>query len=382
MDENQSKQKKSALERYAYKVFYRIPEASVNVSDEFQTLSDTERQKINNVTLITLSLAALWGALSVLLLYIPQYIFPTFFSYSVIIPIPFFNTSFELAWISTTYGILLVVFEMYLLALLNLYAVRQIAISCGFPAFVDPNYEKHIDALIAAGLEQPNTNLKTYGIDPYYGIPKIRVYALVAYAKLKAAISNVLFRMLVKRLLGRYALRVVLDMSGIPVYAFWNALASYSIIKEAKNRIMGPSLINQLRKQQKNKYPANDIPKELMFQAIQFIAIAKMAYHHNIYLLASTIFNEFEVSDKYTSQTAQQFIINMKTADSKYKEGLMQLVLFGLMIDGELSIREKLFIRQFNKEGILSVKSSTIDEWTAGLNRGKGLENFFKSKLT
>lgn len=378
----EKEEKKSLLERFAYKVFYRIPDKDVDITDAYQTLSRHERAEIRMTKVYTMLLSALWGAMSVLLLYFPQYIFPDFFAPTISITIPLIYQDVDIQWISTVYGILLVLFEVYILAVINLYAVHRIATVCGFPAHTDPNYEKHVDALIAAGLEQQDKDLKSYGIDPYHGISKALVYGLIAINKLKAAISNVVFKALVRRLLGRYALRVVLDLAGIPVYAFWNAFASYLIIKEAKIRIMGPSLIQQLTEKQKTIYKQTHKLNEQIYQAIQFVAIAKMGYHHNLFLLASTIFTTFDIEEKFSPKTDDEFIDMIKNADAQNKEGIMQLVLFGLMIDGELSRREKKFIVKLNKTGLLKVKKETVVKWSKNVNKGKGLENFFNATLT
>lgn len=83
--------------------------------------------------------------------------------------------------------------------------MSAIAKACGSPSNTDPNYEENIDSLINVGLEKKQKNLTQIGINPFEGLSKWSVTLFQLLIKLKATISGFLWKLLVAKLLGRYA---------------------------------------------------------------------------------------------------------------------------------------------------------------------------------
>ena len=54
------------------------------------------------------------------------------------------------------------------------------------------------------------------------------------------------FKVLIQRMLGRYALQSVKDFAGIFIFSAWNAYGTEVILKEARVIIMGQNLIEQV----------------------------------------------------------------------------------------------------------------------------------------
>jgi hypothetical protein len=107
-----------------------------------------------------------------------------------------------------------------------------------------------VDALARAALELPNPVERTSGVDPHREVKKWRlVLASFAY-KAKVGVTNFLVKMLVRRILGRVAVRSVLGalvpFVAVPVTATWNALVTWKLLREARIRAMGPSAVAEL----------------------------------------------------------------------------------------------------------------------------------------
>ena len=64
--------------------------------------------------------------------------------------------------------------------------------------------------------------------------------------RLKGWLANQAVRYLVRLLLGRYAVRALLDFAGAPLYMAINAYAAHAVLREAKVVLMGPEAIGAL----------------------------------------------------------------------------------------------------------------------------------------
>ena len=66
--------------------------------------------------------------------------------------------------------------------------------------------------------------------------------------KAKIGVTNFLAKLLIRRLMGRVALRGLLPFVALPVSAFWNGVVMWLVLREARIRAMGPSAIDELVK--------------------------------------------------------------------------------------------------------------------------------------
>jgi hypothetical protein len=106
------------------------------------------------------------------------------------------------------------------------------------------------DALARAALELPNPIDLNVGVNPHRESQKWRlVLASLAY-KAKVGVTNFVVKLVVRRLLGRVAVRGVLGalvpFVAVPVTALWNAVVAWLVLREARIRAMGPSAVDEL----------------------------------------------------------------------------------------------------------------------------------------
>lgn len=369
-----SAQKKPLIEKLAFRHLEKLSkDNSKNLSDEFYFLNPKERKNIQQQRRRTIAWAALTGALAVVLLYAPQWAFPDlFFTYPIVIPV--IDQPFDVPVVTTIYGLILVLVEVVILTLLNLKATAGIAEICNFPRSKEPDYKLHVEALVKVGLEKPDKQVRTIGINPFQGMPKITLLLYMLLTKIKAGLSNFLFKLIVKRLLGRFALRVVMDLAGIPIYAFWNAYASHTVTREAKIRILAPDLVKLFVRDLKKQFPDSPQFRKFLYDSLQYIAMAKRDYHYNHYFLASKVIEQFQIETVEEHQLSPDFFEQLQASSPEIKTGISRLLVFGFMIDGHLSRRERKAIDQLLEKNIILTDFSTIRRWAKDFLSGKGLE--------
>ncbi len=141
----------------------------------------------------------------------------------------------------------------------GLRAVHRMALIAGLDLFGAPVHTDQpskeersavAEALARAALELPNPAGRVFGINPRRNASRWQLFVASIVYKLKISVTSFLVKALIRRALGRTALRGWLDMlvpfAAVPVTAVWNAVVAWLVLREARIRTMGPSAATQL----------------------------------------------------------------------------------------------------------------------------------------
>lgn len=341
---------------------------STHPADEPYVLNPVESRVIRRTKIVTLFMAALLGIAGVLFLYWPQYLWPDLFASNTV---QLFGESYELPIVTTLYGILLVYAEVNLLIALNLRGVKAIMQVCQFPRAHDAQYDRHLQALADAALEKTNRGILRFGIDPYLNLPRwgLSLFFLINIGK--AVFSNLILKFFLKRFIGRYALRQMTDLAGMPIYAIWNAWASWQVLHEAQVRVMAPTTIREFVHELYDEWGKNDEFRPLILEALQYVAILKRQYNYAHFLLTETLMDRFGL--RIDSALTGNFPERVLQAPPAVRQSLERLIVFGVLVDGKLSWLEKRRLRELRNKGFLTYSASDIQRLGNDYNQGRGL---------
>lgn len=367
--------KRSSLERYAYRL---ITENVSTGKDELYFLNKQETALLNKLRFQTLFKAGLAGALGVLLLYIPYHVFGETLFPVTTINLPFLEINIQLEIEFLIYSVVLVVLEIIYLTRLNIYAVSKTIAICGSYDKNDRHFESNINALIAVGLEKKQTQLKGIGINPYDGLSSWAVFLYQVLLKLKAALSGFLLKLVLTKILGRYVLRVFIDIAGVPLYAFWNIWGAQHILNEARVRVLAPPLIKQFADKLYDEFKDSLQFRLIIYDVLQAIATRKRSFHYNHYLLAVTVLDRFDVVPTENPSFQNSFLDNSAQYDEKVEEAIAKLLVFGILIDGKLSRRELRTIREMKANGVIDFTEEQVKTWGKDFYNGKGLNELIE----
>jgi hypothetical protein len=365
--------------RKIYSIFYRIlPVTRVEVDDRLYLLNDKESAAIKKRERIAIALSAIIGAIGVLLLYIPYYLAPSWFpetgfsifGHQVSLPLVFFAFSAILVWI-----------EIVLLTLLNIWCAHEIATATGFLNYENKAQESRHNLLMDISLEKKNKKVLTYGIDPLQGLNKEALMAWNLLFILKATLTNFLFKFVIQRMLGRYAIKAVQDFAGIPIFAFWNAYGTWTILREARVIIMGQNLIEEVIRQIAARTNPNEADKLLLRDTMQYVAISKRDFHQNHYLLTQNLFEYYGIPQRDLEWDEQAFRAHLQAASEEIRSVCVMLVVLGLLLDGNISVRERLKIRKLRAEGLIPYNEVEIIGFKNDFLDGKGVETLIANHL-
>jgi hypothetical protein len=261
---------------------------------------------------------------------VPQYTYPGFFNDT---PVQFLGKKFILPVTLIVYTIILVIIEILLLTLLNIWCAHEIAVATGFLNYQLKKEKRNL--LINISLEKKNKEILQYGIDPLQGINKKALLVWNFLFILKATLSNMLFKIFIQRVLGRYAIKAVQDFAGIPIFALWNAYGTKVILKEARIIIMGQNLIEEVCKLIRKDQRPTDAFKNLLYDTLQYIAISKRDFHQNHFFLTKNLFDIYSIQPKEKHLLEDDYYKKLQAAGKEEREVFCWMVVYRYMKKGK-----------------------------------------------
>lgn len=121
-------------------------------------------------------------------------------------------------------------------------AAHGIRVAAGV-ALDDEQERAHIIAiLVRAALEVPSPPDAVPGVNPLKETSRWRLLLAGLAYKLKVSATNLLFKQLLRRALGRAAVRAWLQFVSIPITAAWNVFTCARVLRQVRVRAFGPSL--------------------------------------------------------------------------------------------------------------------------------------------
>lgn len=358
--------------RKLYRYFYSILPIRKTIADtNLVILTDEEINAIKRKERIAIWLAAFFGAMGVILLYLPYYLLPQYFPDT---PITLFDNTFDVPLVFLIYTTIMVAIEILLLTLLHIWVTHEVAALSGF---INPETKNETDKrrlLINISLDKKSKDLLEYGINPYQGLNKGALLAWNLMIMLKATLSNMVFKFIIQRIMGRYAIKAIQDFAGIPIFAAWNAFGTKKILKQSRVIIMGENVVSNLASRIKNDQEATPDFKFLLYQTLRYIAVSKRDFHQNHYLLAKHLFELYEIKPNEEKCKKKLYLEKLADAPEHQKEICKLLIAIGFILDGQLSAREQLRIVEMRKEGIFDFTVQEMKQFNKDFVNGKGVE--------
>jgi hypothetical protein len=366
------KNKGGLFERMAHGYLYGDDDEQYIANEYTNHLTDEQNKELRKIKIRTLFYSALAATLGVLLLYLPPHFFPDFFTSWTIKDCNIYFAKFDLPLFSVLYGVILAVAEIYYLVFLNIRSVYKMAIVCNFPPKEDPNHAMHIKSLVNIGVEKNAKNELSIGLNPWQGYSKFTIFMIFIWTKVRATLSNILFKMLLRRIFGRYAIRVLVEIGGVPIMAGFNMYAANKVLKQARVRILSPGFIQQTVMYLHKKYHNNPQFIDLIYDTLQFLAVRKRSFHENHYLLSVNLLKTFNVPLKNTHEVPDNFIDKLEALPEEMEDDIAHLIIIGMIIDGKLTYLERKSLDEMSRVGIIEYDSIEVNQIMHAFINGQG----------
>lgn len=226
------------LDRFAQDFLRRNAETAAVADDPIHVLNPVERAGLRRVSRGAVSRAALAGVVNAVLTGLGDLYAAHLFG-----PLPAVPTLVERLRYWSVFGTGAVAFaalEILYLGWDGLRSVTRLSAVAGLELSKDDNKEVAL-ALARAALELPNPPEAVLGVNPHREASKAQLLVASAVYKLKIAVTNFVFKQVVLHVAPAMATRLVLAFTAIPINGLWNGLVCWSVLREARIRVMGPS---------------------------------------------------------------------------------------------------------------------------------------------
>jgi hypothetical protein len=256
-------------------------------------------------------------------------------------------------------------------------ALRAIADIYGIAGTAPPRADARAveQGLARAGLEFPNPRDSVYGIDPYAYVPSWQLTALALLYRMKVGISSFLVRLLFRRVLSRVLVRGLIPLLAGPLYAIWNAIITWRILREARIRALGPAAVDEFM----DEFAPDDrsldkrLCKGLLHGVAEMMMRARDA-HPNYVILLSRLVGVCDVEPPLQADWPAQRKAIGKLSKAKQEQALRALC-FAAVIASKVTKSQQKLLREACEAWDLNYPEKAIAAMRVKLLRGEPLRS-------
>ncbi|QJQ95834.1 MULTISPECIES: hypothetical protein [Halomonadaceae] len=229
-------------------------------------------------------------------------------------------------------------------------ALRGIArISCiaGVPLQKSPEARLVVRGLSRVALEFPSPRDRIYGIDPFAYMRnwKLTLRALLYRAKVGA--SSFILRILLRRILGRVALRGLVPLFTAPLYAVWNAVITWRIMREARENAMGPYAVETLiTRWSEKRDELGPKCREALLQGTGEALMRNQDAHPNHVLLLARLMALFESPEQSIKVDWSRQRQVIATLEGEERQALLETLTLASLLGGKVRKGKKHFLEE------------------------------------
>jgi hypothetical protein len=234
--------------------------------------------------------------------------------------------------------------ELYLLFLIALKAVYEVSEVVNLRA-TESEFERDglfsvKNILARTALELPDPELKIMGIDPFKRISKKNLLVLGLLYKAKIFVTNIVLKYTLIFIVGKTIFGVSILYEAILVECFWNSVVIRKVIREARLRLFGFALANEIGKNVLEDNILGELSENARrgcLRAIGNAVVMAQNYHPNMIVLLIRFQQILKLSepDKYDDWNI--FIETLKQVSDKERNFLLDLFTVSAAFDGKLS---------------------------------------------
>jgi hypothetical protein len=229
----------------------------------------------------------------------------------------------------------------------GLRTVHELSRVAGLDLVAGQGDQRLAAALARAALELPDPASPVFGIDPLRGVSRLRLVAAALFYKLKVSLSTFLTKLLVRRMLGRAALRTLVPFVAVPVTAVWNAVVCWRVLRQARLRTFGPSASAELVGLALGEVSSLSARGRLAaFRAVGSAVVAKRDLHPNLVALLFELRSRSGEPARATIDDAAALLEDLRQLSPGERAAVLRLLSVASVIDGRLTRSEQRLIVQ------------------------------------
>ncbi len=226
-------------------------------------------------------------------------------------------------------------------------AAHGIRVAAGVALDDDHERTQLVAILVRAALEVPSPPDTVPGVNPLKETSRWRVVAAGLAYKLKVSATNVLFKQLVRRALGRAAVRAWLQFVSIPITAAWNLFTCARVLREVRVRAFGPSLAHDVVAR---LVPATTtVPPALaesLMRAVGACVVRSADPHPNLARLLHELERRLGAARPANLDDPAAFVCGLSALAPEHAGTVLRLLRAAVVCDGRVARRERALVAE------------------------------------
>ena len=244
-------------------------------------------------------------------------------------------------------GITAAVLEICFLSFDALRSVHAMSVATGGLDDDDAGRRSRVlTSLARAALEVPNPPTSAFGVNPHREANKVLLVSAAVLYKLKVSATNVILKQVVRRMLGRAAVRSFLPFVAIPATAAWDFLVCRLVMREARVRVFGPSLANDVvDRLLPPGHPVSAPLAEALARAAASCVVRSADLHPNLELLLAALVARLEVPVPPSVDDSAAFLALLPSLDEGDASVVRRFLRAATVIGGRVARRERALLK-------------------------------------
>ena len=268
------------------------------------------------------------------------------------------------------------ILEIVLIYWNALHAVHRMSYAAGLKLFGDDDQPLAVmNALVSAALELPRSREETLFAVPGREISRWWVVFATLLYRLKVTLSYYIAKAIVQRLLSRVAVKWAIELVAIPVYAFWDALITYWVLREARVCAMGPSAVEEFsRKIQQRDVDLSEAAHTAIVCAVGATVARNSELHPNVELLFRELTDVYGIPNDKDIDHSQDLIGLLQDLTHDEQVLVLETLTLSMIIDGQASVWERQLLADCLDACGMPKESEPLNKGLALFRAGKALD--------
>lgn len=228
------------------------------------------------------------------------------------------------------------------------HAQAAIAGALGDPLDDDSAREETFRVLARAALEIPNPRENPFALDPLKETSRWLLVGAGLVYKLKVSATNIILKQLVRRAMGRAALRAtIVPFVAVPVTAAWNMIVCARVLRELRLRVLGPAAAaDVVARLLPTGMTTSAAQQEALVRAVGACVVRSADVHPNLVALMAALMERLGLSALPAEVDASaRFLAAHAALPATERAVVVDVLRAAAVIDGRLGRAERALLR-------------------------------------
>lgn len=255
------------------------------------------------------------------------------------------------------------ILEVYLLYRLGLYAVYRIARLAG--VHLEEDHAALVtrlpNMLSRVALEIPDPNLKLLEIDSMRMVNKRTLFVRTMLYRAKIMLSNVVAKIVLRKIFARSALRSYADYIAAPITALWDAAVMLIVLYEVRVRLLSRILAEEIHEQivtQQDRFRPEF--KLVLLQTVGNAIVLAQRFHPTLEYLLVRLHHDFALQRSEALDDWDLYIQRLNALSAPERRVAHELLAVACAFDGHLSGLERRLLSRLPAEFSLSERVDAV----------------------